>query len=239
MRQFPTLEGQGHPVDARLAEVSAEFHDPNRVSVAGLVPALAVAERAGLHEVVAERVAGSAGANVAVNVSVVVAGTVAGANRVEDPDVLGHGAMSRVLIGVQARTALGTRPAGLRVWAPAPAGRGHLLGVGKPRRSGLAVAGRGDQVAYLDIGDTIRETDGYAKQGATYGYSCQVPGLTETSKAGGLTDGGTPGVSGGAGGAVGEVPRAGIRTWSKTGPSNAWSGVAEIRFHHDHLPSPS
>ncbi len=220
--------------------VPADFHDPNRVSVAGLVPALAVAERAGLHEVVAERVAGSAGANVAVNVSVVVAGMVAGASRIEDSDVLGHGVMSRVLIGVQARTALGTRPAGLRVWARAPAGRGHLLGVGKPRRAGLAVAGRGDQVAaYLDIDDTIRETDGYAKQGATYGCSCQVPGLTETSKAGGLTNGRTPGVSGGAGGAVGEVPRSGIRTWSKTGPSNAWSGVAEIRFHHDHLPSPS
>lgn len=123
--------------------VPGDFHDPNRVSVAGLVPALAVAERAGLHEVVAERVAGSAGANVAVNVSVVVAGMVAGASRIEDSDVLGHGVMSRVLIGVQARTALGTRPAGLRVWARAPAGRGHLLGVGKPRRAGLAVAGRG------------------------------------------------------------------------------------------------
>lgn len=144
--------------------VPADFHDPNRVSVAGLVPALAVAERAGLHEVVAERVAGSAGANVAVNVSVVVAGMVAGASRIEDSDVLGHGVMSRVLIGVQARTALGTRPAGLRVWARAPAGRGHLLGVGKPRRAGLAVAGRGDQVAaYLDIDDTIRETDGYSQ----------------------------------------------------------------------------
>src|SRR5690606_34935094 len=32
------------------------------------------------------------------------------------------------------------------------------------------VAG-GDQVAYLDIDDTIRETHGYAKQGTGYGYS--------------------------------------------------------------------
>lgn len=108
--------------------VSADFHDPNRVSVAGLVPALAVAERAGLHEVVAERVAGSAGANVAANVSVVVAGMVAGANRIEDSDVLGHGAMSRVLIRVQAPTALGTtcgptRSGTCASWTRSPPGR--------------------------------------------------------------------------------------------------------------------
>ena len=29
----------------------------------------------------------------------------------------------------------------------------------------------GDQVAYLDIDDTIRQTYGYAKQGTGYGYS--------------------------------------------------------------------
>ncbi len=34
----------------------------------------------------------------------------------------------------------------------------------------------GDRVAYLDIDDIIRETHGYAKQGAAYGYS-RVKGL--------------------------------------------------------------
>lgn len=220
--------------------VPADFHDPNRVSVAGLVPALAVAERAGLHEVAAERVAGSAGGerggqrvrggrgnggrreqNRGLG-RARARGDEPGAYRGAGPDGVGHATCGPTRLGTCAS------------WTRSPPGRR------KASPGGSRGCWPGDQVAaYLDIDDTIRETDGYAKQGATYGCSCQVPGLTETSKAGGLTDGRTPGVSGGAGGAVGEVPRSGIRTWSKTGPSNAWSGVAEIRFHHDHLPSPS
>jgi len=44
--------------------------DPNMVSCAGLVPVMALAERAGLHDLVAAhvRVAGSAGSNPAVKV---------------------------------------------------------------------------------------------------------------------------------------------------------------------------
>src|SRR5450759_353674 len=46
-------------------KVSAGFDDPNLVSCAGLVPVLALAERAGLHELVGAhvRVPGSAGSN--------------------------------------------------------------------------------------------------------------------------------------------------------------------------------
>jgi len=45
--------------------LSASFDDPNLVSCAGLVPVMALAERAGLHDLVAAhvRVPGSGGSN--------------------------------------------------------------------------------------------------------------------------------------------------------------------------------
>jgi len=62
--------------------VSARFDDPNLVSCAGLVPVIALAERAGLHDLVAVhvRVPGSGGSNRAVKVGALVAGIVAGAD---------------------------------------------------------------------------------------------------------------------------------------------------------------
>src|SRR3954452_10563853 len=62
--------------------VSAVFDDPNLVSVAGLAPVLALAERAGLHQLVGEHltVAGSAGANATVKIPALVACMVAGAD---------------------------------------------------------------------------------------------------------------------------------------------------------------
>jgi len=158
--------------------VTADFDDPNLVGVAGLVPALALAEKAGLHELVADHVTvpGSAGANAPVKVSALVAGMVAGADSVEDLDLLRHGATRRLFTGVRAPTTLGTHLRAYRF--------GHvrqLDAVAARVVSGLVkrvpglLAGA-EQVAYLDIDDTIRETHGYAKQGAAYGYS-RVKGL--------------------------------------------------------------
>jgi len=88
--------------------VPAHFDDPNLVGVAGLVPAVALAEKAWLHELVAEQVSvpGSAGANAAVKVSALVAGMVAGADSFEDLDVFWHGAMTRLFGGLRAPTTL-------------------------------------------------------------------------------------------------------------------------------------
>jgi len=146
--------------------VSAVFDDPNLVSVAGLVPVLALARRAGLHDLAAEHlsVPGPAGANSRVKVTALVAGMVAGADSIEDMDLLRHGGMGRLLAGVRAPTTLGTH---LRAYT-----FGHvrqLDAVAARFLAGLAtrsplLAGAG-QVAYLDIDDTIRETHGYQKQG--------------------------------------------------------------------------
>jgi hypothetical protein len=71
------------------AAVSATFDEPNLVSCAGLVPVLRLAERAGLHAGVDQRVrlpgpAGSAGANPAAKLTSIVAGMVAGADSIDD-----------------------------------------------------------------------------------------------------------------------------------------------------------
>jgi hypothetical protein len=54
---------------------------------------MALEERAGLHELVAEHVTvtGSAGANAVVKVPALVAGRVAGADSISDLDLLRHG----------------------------------------------------------------------------------------------------------------------------------------------------
>lgn len=90
--------------------VSAVFDDPNLVSAAGLAPVLALAQRCGLHELVAEHltVPGSAGANAAIKVPALVAGMVSGADSISDMDLLRHGGMDRLFEGVRAPTTLGT-----------------------------------------------------------------------------------------------------------------------------------
>src|SRR5439155_14720073 len=90
--------------------VSAVFDDPNLVSCAGLAPVLGLAERCGLHRLVAETltVFGPAGANAAVKVPALIAGMVAGADSIDDMDVLRHGGMGRLFDGVRAPSTLGS-----------------------------------------------------------------------------------------------------------------------------------
>src|SRR3954453_15742881 len=157
--------------------VSAVFDDLNLVSAAGLAPVLALAERAGLHQLVAEHltVPGSAGANTVVKVPALGAGMVAGADSIDDMGLLRHGGMDRLFSEVRAPTTLGTCLRGFRFGhvrqLDAIASR-LLVGLSAmaPLRAGA------DQVAYVDVNDTMRETHGYQKQGVDYGYS-KVKGL--------------------------------------------------------------
>ena len=90
--------------------VSAGFDDPNLVSCAGLIPVMALAERAGLHDLTAAhvRVPGSAGSNPDVKVAALVAGMVAGADTIDAMDLLRHGGLVRVLTAGRAPSTLGT-----------------------------------------------------------------------------------------------------------------------------------
>src|SRR3954469_25531227 len=75
------------------AVIDAVFDEANLVSCAGLVPVMALAEQAGLSELLAERLT-VASPNAAVKVTCLVAGMLAGADSIEDMDLLRHGAMN-------------------------------------------------------------------------------------------------------------------------------------------------
>src|SRR3954468_2220574 len=153
-------------------KVTAVFDDPNLISVAGLAPVMALAERAGLHGLVAEHVTvpGSAGANAAVKIPAVLAGMVAGADSISDLNLLRPGGMGRLFDGMRAPTTLGTflRAVSFGHVRQFDAVASRLLIALAKATPVLAGA---DQVSYVDVDDTIRETHGYAKQGAGYGYS--------------------------------------------------------------------
>ena len=149
------------------------FDDPNVVSNAGLVPVLGLAESAGLHELLEEQL-GVASANATVKATSVVAGMLAGADSIDDLDLLRHGGMLRLFSGIRAPSTLGTF---LRSFT-----HGHvqqLDAVGGDLLAGLTarvpgmVAGAdcAHGFACIDVDDTIREVHGYAKQAAAYGYT--------------------------------------------------------------------
>jgi len=150
-------------------EYTAVFDDPNLVSCAGLAPVLTLAERAGLHELLDQRLTmrGPGTANAGVKLTALVAGMVAGADSIDDMDVLRHGTARPAAVRWGAGTVdAGHVPAHVHLRSCSAARRG--------RRPHPCRAGRQDtaaQIAYVDIDDTVKRTYGYAKQGAGYGYS--------------------------------------------------------------------
>ena len=152
--------------------ISARFDDPNLVSCAGLVPVMALAQRCGLAALLAERVRITAkgGANAVAKVLAVVAGMVAGADSIDDMDLLRHGGMGRLFTEVRAPSTLGTF---LRCFT-----FGHvrqLDAVAAALLTRLAAATPvlpdAEQLVFVDLDDTVRQTYGYAKQGAGRGYT--------------------------------------------------------------------
>lgn len=151
-------------------KVQAVFDDPNLIGHAGLVPALRLAESAGLHDLLGEHV-GVASPNAVVKSAGVIAGMLAGADSIDDLGVLRHGGMPKLFTGVRAPSTFGTF---LRSFT-----HGHVQQVDAVASRLLAgLTGRvpglirgGDSVAFVDLDDTIREVHGYAKQAAAYGYN--------------------------------------------------------------------
>jgi hypothetical protein len=153
---------------------SAVFDDPNLVSLAGLVPVLALARSAGLADLATEHltVPTDKGANAGLKISSLVAGMVAGADSIDDMALLRHGGMGRVFAGAYAPSTLGSF---LRSFT-----FGHVRQLDAVASRFLArLADRSPLVrtdetlarVMVDIDDTIIEVHGYAKQGSGYGYS--------------------------------------------------------------------
>lgn len=173
-----------------LTRTSAVFDDPNLVSPAGLVPLLALADRAGLRKLAAEHmsVPTDKGANAGLKVASLVAGMVAGADSIDDMALLRHGGMGRVFARAYAPSTLGSF---LRTFTfghvrqlDAVAARfllslARLAGLTPPVPAPLPAgdeAGAGGGYAFVDVDDTIIEVHGHAKQGAGFGYT-RVRGL--------------------------------------------------------------
>lgn len=150
--------------------ITPVFDDPNLVGSAGLVPGMLLAQSAGLHELLGEYLSVPC-PNAGIKAAGVVAGMLAGADSIDDLDVLRHGGMARVFSGARAPSTLGMF---LRAFA-----FGHVRQVDAVNTrflAGLAQAVPGllagtETLAFVDVDDTIREVHGYAKQGAAYGYS--------------------------------------------------------------------
>ncbi len=152
------------------------FDDERLVSCAGLVPVMGLAEQTGLAEVIAERVVFkasqvvSAGVNPAGKLTSIIAGMVAGADSIDDLDLLRCGGMPRLFTDVYAPATLGQH---LREFT-----HGHTLQLASALRAHLVnlitttglLPGISERV-FVDIDSLLRPVFGHAKQGASYGHT--------------------------------------------------------------------
>ena len=144
------------------------------MSCAGLVPVMALAERSGLSALIEQRVrfktstVKSAGVNPAGKLTSIIAGMAAGADSIDDLDVIRSGGMPGLFGGVYAPATLGQL---LREFT-----HGHTLQLASVLRAHLVglvqhsdlLPGIGDRV-FVDVDSLLRPVFGHAKQGASYG----------------------------------------------------------------------
>ena len=155
-----------------LEKIHATFDDPNLVSRAGLVPVMALAQRAGLAALAGEhvRIARPCGVNAQVKVPGIVAGMIGGADSIDDLDMLRHGAMPALLGGIRAPSTLGSFLRSF-TW-------GNVLQLGKVNRLMLAELARRapllpgrETLAFIDIDSQQKRVYGRCKQGAAFGHT--------------------------------------------------------------------
>jgi len=152
------------------------FDDENLVSCAGLVPVLALAEQAGLSQLIGEKVSitswrvRSAGANPVGKLSSIIAGMAAGADSIDDLDVIRAGGMDRLFGEVYACSTMGQF---LREFTHgttsqlASVARAHLRAL--VQRTGClpGIEAR----CFVDIDSLLRPVYGHQKQGASFGHT--------------------------------------------------------------------
>lgn len=155
---------------------AAAFDDEHIVSCAGLVPILELAEQAGLSDLFAEHVrftderVKSGAANSTAKLTAIVAGMAAGADSIDDLDIVRTGGMKKLFGGVYANSTLGIF---LREFT-----LGHARQLNAVlRRSLVELAQRTPvldgiaQRCYVDIDSLLRPVYGHAKQGASFGHT--------------------------------------------------------------------
>lgn len=161
---------------------SAVFDEANLISAAGLVPVMELAEQAGLSDLLDEHVrfgcerVKAGAANATAKVTAIVAGMAAGADSIDDLDIVRAGGMKQVFTGVYAAATLGIL---LREFTFGHAAqlaavlRRHLLAL--TERTGV-LDGIETQ-AFVDVDSALRPVYGRAKQGASFGHT-KISGKT-------------------------------------------------------------
>lgn len=155
---------------------SAVFDDDNLVSCAGLVPVMALAAQTGLTDLLAEKVhitapkIKSGAVNPAPKLTTLIAGMCAGADCIDDIDIVRAGGMKTLFGGVYAPSTIGTL---LREFT-----FGHAKQLESVLRNHLGqLAERVDLLpggkvrAFIDIDSLLRPVYGHSKQGASYGHT--------------------------------------------------------------------
>ena len=149
------------------------FDEDSLVSCAGLVPVMTLAEQAGLARLLDEKVRISApriksgSANPAPKLATLIAGMCAGADCIDDIDVVRSGGMKALFDGVYAPSTVGTL---LREFTFGHARqlesvlREHLVGLGQR----VDLLPGADQWVFVDVDSLLRPVYGHAKQGASY-----------------------------------------------------------------------
>ncbi|WP_028478657.1 IS1380 family transposase [Nocardia sp. CNY236] len=160
----------------RFAEDSARFDDDDLVSCAGLVPVMRLAEQTGLTSMLSEKVViaapriKSGSANPAPELATLIAGMCAGADCIDDIDLLRSGGAEALFEGVYAPSTVGTLLRELTF--------GHAMQLESVLGDHLlALAARTDLLpgagvrAFVDIDSLLRPVYGHQKQGASYGHT--------------------------------------------------------------------
>jgi hypothetical protein len=133
---------------------------------------MALAERAGLAALIRQHVqaGGGAGVNADLKAGCLVAGMAAGADSIDDMDVLRHGAMAEVFGGVRAPSTLGSFLRSF-TWGSAR----QLEKASRVLLSRLAAAAPllpgADVLAFIDIDSMQKRVYGHAKAGAGFGHT--------------------------------------------------------------------
>jgi hypothetical protein len=152
------------------------FDDDNLVSCAGLVPVMTLAQQTGLSRLLSAKVQiaasriKSGAANPAPKLATLIAGMSAGADCIDDVDVLRSGGMKTLFDGVYAPSTVGTL---LREFTFGHARQlesvlsGHLVAL--CQRVDLLPGA--DARVFIDIDSLLRPVYGHTKQGASYGHT--------------------------------------------------------------------
>ncbi|HEY6276350.1 MAG TPA: IS1380 family transposase [Streptosporangiaceae bacterium] len=155
-----------------LARTHASFDDPNLVSRAGLVPVMALAQRCGLADLAADhvKITSGTGVNADLKIPCLVAGMAAGADSIDDMDVLRHGAMAELFGGVRAPSTLGSFLRSF-TWGNVrqldAMARQFLVSLA----AGTPLLPGGDVLAFIDMDSMQKRVYGHHKDGAGFGHT--------------------------------------------------------------------